>query len=77
MRHVFARVHAAHAEQRKNANENEATQDSHEKNDARLMLVMIAHTKAANAHANAPTLLVARFDDRAWHTGPEIPRLSN
>ncbi|WP_322053707.1 hypothetical protein [Paraburkholderia bannensis] len=53
MPHRFARVRAAHAEQRKHANEKKATQDGHQGNNAKLTLVMIAHRSSGNSRANA------------------------
>jgi hypothetical protein len=44
LRHRLARTRAAHAEQRKHANEKEATQNRHAENNANSMLDMIAHT---------------------------------
>jgi hypothetical protein len=43
VRHLFARARAAHAEQRKHANEKEATQNAHQKYGADWMPVMITH----------------------------------
>jgi hypothetical protein len=43
LRHLFARARAAHAEQRKHANEKEATQNAHQKYSADWMPVMITH----------------------------------